>query len=187
MEQAVPGAVIVGGLRFVPLIGTDELREGIARVARELSARYAESLPLVVCVLNGAAMFHADLVRRMPIPLHLDYIRVSSYGDAMESSGTIIFTTECSTRISGRNVIICDDIVDTGRTARYLRRYFKDQGAVSVAVAALLYKRDADQTGEEPEFFAFEIPNRFVVGFGLDYQQEGRNLPALHVLDEIPS
>jgi len=177
---------MIGGLRFVPLIGEDDLRRGIGHVARNISIRYRDALPLMVCVLNGAAMFHADLVRLMPIPLHLDYIRVSSYGGGMESSGTIIFTAEPSTRIAGRNVIICDDIVDTGRTARRLREYFMEQGAASVAVAVLLYKREADLAGDVPEFVAFEIPDRFVVGFGLDYRQEGRNLPAIHVLDDVP-
>lgn len=179
--------VVVGGLRFVPMIEPEVLQERIAHLAAEITRRYADSRPVMVCVLNGAAMFHADLVRMMPVPLELDYIRASSYAGGMESSGTIIFTAECSTQVAGRHVIICDDIVDTGRTARRLKSYFREQGAASVAVATLLYKREADLVGDEPEFFAFEIPNRFVVGFGLDYRQEGRNLPAVYVLDDLPS
>ncbi len=185
-DVAYPGAVRVGGMRFVPMIGPDELRTGIAGLAGGLTARYADTLPLLVCVLNGAAIFHADLARMLPFPLQLDYIRVSSYQGGMESSGTIIFTTECSTQITGRHVIICEDIVDTGRTAERLKRYFTDGGAASVAVAALLYKREADLVGAPPEYVAFEIPDRFVIGFGLDYMQEGRNLPAVYVLDDTP-
>ncbi len=178
--------MIVREKRFVPMIPADVLRQGIGRVADRLADRYADAFPVMVCVLNGAAMFHADLVRMMPIPLQLDYLRVSSYGGGMQSSGTIIFTTECSTQIAGRHVIICEDIVDTGRTARRLREYCAEQDAASVALATLLYKREADMIGDEPEYVAFEIPDRFVIGYGLDYMQEGRNLPAIYVLDDIP-
>lgn len=177
-------AVAIGGLRFVPLLGADELRRGIARVAGELTARYAGCQPVMLCVLNGAAIFHADLVRMMPIPLEVDYVRVSSYLGEMASSGTIIFTADASTQLAGRNVIVVEDIVDTGRTAERLRRHLLEQGAASVEVAALLYKADADLVGRRPDYVAFDLPNRFVVGFGLDYMQQGRNLPALYVLDD---
>jgi hypoxanthine phosphoribosyltransferase len=153
-------------------------------VAARITEEYERSVPLMVCVLNGAAIFHADLIRMMPIPLEVDYIRVASYHGTMASSGTIIFTAECSTRIEGRRVIIVEDIVDTGRTVQRLREYFIERGAASVAAAALLYKREADIMGREPEFLAFAIPNRFVVGFGLDYGGEGRNLPAIYMLED---
>jgi hypoxanthine phosphoribosyltransferase len=179
-------SVVIGDLRFVPMIEPGELREGVARVAAELAARWAGELPLMVCVLNGAAIFHADLVRMMPFPLEVDYLRVSSYQGGIASSGTIIFTANLSTQVTGRNVIVVEDIVDTGRTAEWLRRYLLENGAGTVEVAALLYKREADRVGRRPEYVAFEIPDRFVVGYGLDYMQQGRNLSALHVLEDLP-
>jgi hypoxanthine phosphoribosyltransferase len=183
-----PGAdvsVMIDGLRFVPMIAAEELRHGIAAVADLLVERYRERNPLMVCVLNGAAIFHADLIRLMPIPLEVDYLRVSSYNGGLSSSGTIIFTASVSTQLAGRNVIVVEDIVDTGRTVDRLREYFMEGGAASVEVASLLYKREAHTVGDPPEYVAFEIPNRFVVGFGLDYRQRGRNLPAVYLLNDI--
>lgn len=180
-------SVTIGDLRFLPMISAEEIRNGIARLASELVERYRNGSqpPLLVCVLNGAAIFHADLIRMMAIPLEVDYLRVSSYGGGRESSGTIIFTAESGTQPEGRNVIVVEDIVDTGRTVERLREYFSQKGAASVEVASLLYKPEADLLRHPPEYVVFEIPNCFVVGYGLDYRQQGRNLPALYMLDML--
>ncbi len=178
------GPVVIGDRRFVPMIDETRLREGIARVAAEISARYADRVPLVVGVLNGGAIFHAELIRRMSIPLRVDYLRASSYHGGTESSGHVRFTAEPGTLTAGENVILVEDIVDTGRTAARLRRFFMERGAASVELATLLYKKEADVLGGAPEYVAFEIPDRFVVGFGLDYMELGRNIPAIYVLDE---
>ncbi|MDB5035886.1 MAG: Hypoxanthine-guanine phosphoribosyltransferase [Chlorobi bacterium] len=184
-EPAIGAPVMIDGLRFVPMIGSGEISRGIAAVAGALVERYRDRNPLMICVLNGAAIFHADLIRLMPIALEVDYVRVSSYDGGLSSSGTIIFTASASTQLTGRNVIVVEDIVDTGRTVDWLRGYFMERGAASVEVASLLYKREAHMMGNPPEYAAFEIPNRFVVGFGLDYRQQGRNLPAVYLLDDI--
>lgn len=102
----------------------------------------------------------------------------------MVSSDSLTFTAEPGTEIAGRNVIVVEDIIDTGRTASVLRRYFHRKGAASVKVAALLYKPEAADSNEQPDYVGFEIPNRFVVGYGLDYGEEGRNLAGIYVLDE---
>lgn len=186
-ETATYGlSISIGDLRFRRLIAYDELERRIDGLAGEISAAYDGKFPMLIGVLNGAAPFHADLTRAMEIPLTVDFLRVASYGDAMSSSGKLEFTAECGTPIAGRNVIIVEDIVDTGRTVRRLREYFVDNGAESVAVASLLYKREADLFGAPPEFIGFEIADRFVVGFGLDYKQEGRNLRHVYVLDDAP-
>ena len=174
--------VTVGGLRFTLMIGPEQIREGIDRIAVELAARYGAEDPVLVCVLNGGAIFHADLVRALRFPVELDYLRVSSYAGEMRSSGVISFSAAPGTRMAGRNVIIVEDIVDTGRTADRLREYFREQGAGSVVVATLLYKRDAHHVGSPPEYVVFDIPDRFVVGFGLDYHEQGRNLPGIYAL-----
>lgn len=181
------GATItLGDLSFRQLIDESTLRERIIELGREIATVYAEKRPLVIGVLNGGAPFHADLMRAMEIPLTVDYLRVASYGAGMISTGILDFTAECSTQIDGRYVIMVEDIVDTGRTVRRLREYFLAKGAVSVAVAALLYKREADLFGDPPDFVGFEIEDRFVVGFGLDYNQEGRNLRHIYVLEDAP-
>jgi len=186
MRQSVARSepVMIGALRFVGMIGAEVIEREVERLGSDLTSRYAGLNPILICVLNGAAIFHADLVRALRFPIELDYIRVSSYNGGLESSGTIIFTAEGSTRVEGRHVILVEDIVDTGRTVQRLREYFTEQGAASVSAAALLYKREADLIGRAPEFVAFEIPNRFVIGYGLDYMGQGRNLPAVYVLDD---
>jgi hypoxanthine phosphoribosyltransferase len=166
------------------MISADELASGIARVASQLTTQYAGLRPVVMCVLNGAALFHADLIRQLPFPLEVDYMRIASYHGGRTSTGTLIFTAEPGTQIRGRNVIVVEDIVDSGRTVESIREFCLNAGAETVEVAALLYKREAHQFGAPPEYVAFEIPDRFVIGFGLDYRNEGRNLPAVYVLDE---
>jgi hypoxanthine phosphoribosyltransferase len=176
---------MIGDLLFEEMIPPGAINAAIARIAGELSRNYAESSPLVVCVLNGAAIFHADLIRMMPIPLEVDYVRVASYHGGIASTGNVKFTAGPSTQIEGRNVILVEDIVDTGRTVDGLRRFFNDLGARSVVTAALLFKPDAHALGEPPEHRGFEIPNRFVVGFGLDYRHQGRNLPGIYVVKNV--
>jgi hypoxanthine phosphoribosyltransferase len=186
-SQTTAEIVSIGDLRFRRMIAADELAAGIARVASRLTGRYAGLKPVVICVLNGAALFHADLIRQLPFPLEVDYIRVASYHGGLSSSGSLIFTAEPGTQIRGRNVIVVEDIVDSGRTVESIRHFCMNAGAESVEVATLLYKREAQQFGAPPQYSAFEIPDRFVVGFGLDYQNEGRNLPAVYVLDDSAS
>jgi hypoxanthine phosphoribosyltransferase len=187
-EPLVEGETIsIGEFRFRRMITAEEIGRGIARVAVQLTGRYAGVKPVVLCVLNGAALFHADLIRQMPFPLEVDYMRVASYHGGLSSTGTLNFTAEPGTQIRGRNVIVVEDIVDSGRTVESIRDYCINAGAESVEVATLLYKRQAHQMGAPPEYAAFEIPDRFVIGFGLDYRNEGRNLPAVYVLDESAS
>jgi len=166
------------------MIPEEEIREQIRRIASQLTERYRQKNPLMLCVLNGAAFFHADLVRAMPIPLSVDYLRMSSYGEGMKSSGALTFTAYPGTEIGGRNVIVVEDIVDTGLTSARLREYLLQQGAKTVAVAALLFKPGAFRGDTPPEYIGLPIPDSFVVGFGLDLAQQGRNFPAIYVLDE---
>lgn len=176
--------ISVGGRVFKLMIHEHELRQQINRIANELTEQYRQKNPLMMGVLNGAAIFHADLIREMPIPLSVDYLRVSSYGEGMQSSGALNFTAYPSTEIVGRNVIVVEDIVDSGHTSARLRHYLFQQGAASVAVAALLFKPTSFRGEPPPEFIGVEIPDSFVVGFGLDFAQQGRNLPAIYVLDD---
>jgi hypoxanthine phosphoribosyltransferase len=176
--------VEIGGLLFRRMIDEDRIIGRIAQMGEELSAALAAELPLMIGVLNGGAIFHSELIRAMPIPLTVDYLRVASYGDGTTSSGNLTFSADCGTEIGGRNVILVEDIVDTGRTVLRLRDHLLARGAKSVAVAALLYKREADLFEGPPEYVGFEIPDRFVIGFGLDYRQEGRNLRHIYALEE---
>ena len=183
-----PEAIVLKGKRFVPLLSREEVERAVEEIASALERVFVNEEgsdpPLFVCVLKGGTLFFADLIRRLRFPVHLDFVRASSYGEEMVSSGSLTFTAEPGTEIRGRNVIIVEDIIDTGRTATALRRYFHRKGAASVQVAALLYKPEAGGEGEEPEYSGFRIPDRFVVGYGLDYGEEGRNLAGIYVHED---
>lgn len=194
MESRAPAAgpivaepIVIGDLRFVPMISAERIAEAVADIAARITERHRDRDPLVVCVLSGAAPLHADLLRLLSFPLEADYLRVESYHGGLDSSGAINFTAEPGTFPAGRNVILVDDIVDTGRTVARLREYYTSRGASIVEVATLLYKREADVIGHTPEYVGIEIENRFVVGYGLDYQGRGRNLPAIYGLERFPA
>lgn len=169
----------LGGQRFVPMISPQDIAVAIDRIAGDLTLRHFRSVPILLGVLSGAAPFHADLARRLEFPLELDYIRVSSYRGGIAPSGEMTIAAHPSTQMAGRNVIVVDDIVDTGGTLRMLVDYVVDRGASLVETAALLYKPGADTRGALPDYVGFHIPDVFVVGYGLDYHGLGRNLPGV--------
>lgn len=157
----------------------DEARiaERIRGLADEIGARYtAEDRLLVIVLLKGSFLFAADLVRALRIPVHVDFMSVSSYGDARVSSGTV--RVECDTRIpvAGRNVLLVEDIVDSGVTLDHVTDLLLDRGARTVQSCALLHKRIATLR-HEPGFVGFDAPNAFLVGYGLDHAEDFRHLP----------
>lgn len=177
--QNPPAAVTLGGQRFVPMISPQDIAIALDRIAGDITLRHSRSVPILLGVLSGAAPFHADLARRLEFPLELEYIRVSSYRGDIAPSGEMTIAAHPSTQMAGRNVIVVDDIVDTGGTLRMLVDYVIDRGASLVETAALLYKSGADARGTPPDHVGFHIPNVFVVGYGLDYHGLGRNLPGV--------
>jgi hypoxanthine phosphoribosyltransferase len=168
------------------LITADEIAERVHELGRLLSKDYAGRDPLLVGVLKGAVVFLADLIRAADIPLATDFIAVSSYGDTTRSSGVVKITADLSLSIEERHVVLVEDIIDTGRTISYLKRNFQTRHPASVRVMALLDKIERRVVVVEPEYTGFAIPNRFVVGYGLDYLGLYRNLPCIAVLEEDP-
>jgi hypoxanthine phosphoribosyltransferase len=175
-------SVTVRGRRFVPLISPEEINRAVERVAAAIVASHVVD-PLFLCVLKGGAFFLTDLVRRIPLPATIAFVRSTSYGEGMRSSGEPTFTEDAGTHIEGRDVIIVEDIVDTGVTVTRLRERLREQGAASVRTAAFLYKPHGAGGAERPDYCGFDIPDRFVIGYGLDYAEEGRHLPGVYVLE----
>lgn len=139
--------------------------------------------PLFVAVLNGSFIFAADLLRELPFSPQLAFIKVASY-QGMSSSGRVELISDLTESVDGRNLVLLEDVVDSGLTVAFLKELFVSRGAKSVKVAALLFKPDALKTGTAPEYAAFEIRNEFVIGYGLDYDGIGRNLKEIHILAE---
>jgi hypoxanthine phosphoribosyltransferase len=165
------------------LISEETLQARVREIAAELDAEYGNDVPLLVGVLNGAAVFMSDLMRAMTVPLEIDFMAVSSYGNATKSSGVVQIIKDLSKPIEGRRLIVVEDIVDSGLTLRYLLDVLGRRNPADIRVVALLTKRKPDSVEVQEDHIGFEIPDEFVVGYGLDYAGKYRNLPYVAVLD----
>lgn len=170
---------------FVPYISNEEIEKAIDRLAQELQAVHSkdEQAPILLCVLNGAIMFTAELMKRLDFPCELMSIKLSSY-EGTQSQGIVRETLGLEADITGRNVIICEDIVDTGNTIAYLQKLLKEKGAAKVEVCTMLLKPEVYKQDFRLDYVGMEIPARFIVGFGLDYDQLGRNTKDIFVLND---
>jgi len=164
------------------LITEKEIEEKVRELGRILSKEYEGKNPLVICVLRGGAPFMTDLVRRMDIPLEMDFMAVSSYGASTQSSGVVRIVKDLDTSVEDRHVIIVEDIIDSGLTLSYLIDIIERRNAASVKVVTLLDKPARRTVDFKPDYCGFQIPDAFVVGYGLDYAEKYRNLPYIGIL-----
>jgi hypoxanthine phosphoribosyltransferase len=164
------------------LIGTEELQAKVTELGRQISEDYRGRNPLLICLLRGAVVFLSDLIRAADIPLEMDFMAISSYGDSTESSGVVRLMMDLKSNITGRNVLIVEDIVDTGRTLAYILDNLRTRRPADVKVCALLSKPSRREIEVELDYLGFDIPDKFVVGYGLDYAENYRNLPFIGVL-----
>jgi hypoxanthine phosphoribosyltransferase len=167
------------------LISRDEIAARVAELGEAIGRDYAGRSPLLVGVLKGAVVFTADLLRAIPLPSAMDFMAVSSYGSGTRSSGVVRLTADLSISIEGRDVIIVEDVIDSGRTISYLRRNLATRHPRSLALCVLLDKVARREVDVEVDYVGFAIPDEFVVGYGLDYDGRHRNLADLAVLDPI--
>lgn len=165
------------------LIGPDELSARVRTLGREISDTYRGSVPLLISVLKGGVVFLTDLMRAITIPHHIDFLQVSSYEGGTKTTGTVRIMSDLGSNIAGRDVLVVEDIVDTGLTLTYLLKQLEIRGPKSLRVCALLSKPEARRVDVPVAFLGFEIPNEFVVGYGLDYEEKYRNLPYIGILD----
>lgn len=164
------------------LITEDEIHAKLAELARRVEVDYAESTPLLVGVLKGAVMVMADFARELQTHVDMDWMAVSSYGAGTESSGVVRILKDLDTDIAGRDVLIVEDIIDSGLTLSWLLQNLRSRGAKSVKILALLRKPESIKVEVDVEYIGFDIPPAFVVGYGLDYAERYRNLRAVGVL-----
>jgi len=165
------------------LIPRSEIDRRIHELATQLSAEFAGSELIALCVLKGAIFFTADLVRAMTIDVALDFIQVSSYGAQKYSSGVVTILKEPQLDMHGKAVLILEDIIDSGLTIREVHRYIQSRGATVAKVAAILDKKASRKVPFDADYVGFTIEPHFVVGYGLDHAERYRNLPEIYVLD----
>lgn len=166
------------------LVTPERLKERIRELGAEITRDYEGSNLLLIGVLKGSVFFMADLARSIDLPLEMDYMAVSSYGNATESSGVVRMLKDLDAPIAGRDVLIVEDIIDSGRTLSYLVELLEQRGPASIEICTLLTKPERLEVEIDCRYIGFEIPNRFVVGYGLDYAERYRNLEYICCLDE---
>ena len=166
------------------LLDEQDIKDIVKKVGAEITRDYADKNPLVIAVLRGAVVFMADIMRAIECPLSIDFMAVSSYGDGVKSSGVVRIVKDLDTKIEGRHVIIVEDVLDSGLTLSYLVRMLKSRNPASIEIAAFLVKDiEGKRPAIDPRYVGTYVPDKFVVGYGLDYAERYRNLPFVGVLN----
>ena len=161
---------------------SEDIQRRVAELGREISVDYDHTTPVLVSVLKGAVVFLADLMRHISIPNEIDFMSVSSYQGGTQSTGVVKILMDLKTNITDRDVLIVEDIIDTGLTLTYLEKILRARKPRSLRVCTLLNKADARTEDLEIDYVGFDIPNEFVIGYGLDYDEKYRNLPFIGVM-----
>ncbi|NMO97761.1 hypoxanthine phosphoribosyltransferase [Paenibacillus lemnae] len=164
------------------LISEEEIQAKVKELGEKLSTAYKDRDPLVICVLKGAFIFMADLVKNITVPIELDFMAVSSYGASTKSSGVVKIIKDLDQSVEGRDVLIVEDIIDSGLTLSYLIKLLENRKAKSVSVVTLFDKPTGRTVELEADYKGFVIPDAFIVGYGLDYTEHYRNLPYIGIL-----
>jgi hypoxanthine phosphoribosyltransferase len=167
-----------------PLFTAEQIQERVAALGAEIARDYRDTTPLLICVLKGALLFASDLMRATDLRLGLEFMAISSYGASTRSSGEVKIVKDLDVPIEGRDILVVEDIVDTGLTLSYLLANLRSRGARSVRLAALLDKWERREREVQIDYLGFKIPDAFVVGYGLDFAERYRNLPFIAVLKD---
>lgn len=170
--------------KCIPVISRDEIQTAVARLAGELNRDYRGKEPLVIGVLRGSFVFLADLVRMLDFPLEIDFIRLASYETGKESAGEVRVLLDVGMPVAGRHLIVVEDIVDTGITAAWLVEHLKERAPLSVKLCALVDKPSRRRVPVTIDYLGLTVPDKFLVGYGLDWSQKYRNLPDICALEE---
>lgn len=165
------------------MLTEEEVDKRISELGKKISENYAGKEVHLVCVLKGGSFFMCELAKRITVPVTLDFMSVSSYGGDTKSSGVVKIVKDLDEPLKGKNVLVVEDIVDSGRTLSYLLELLNQRGPESLALCTLLDKPDRRVTDVKVDYTGFEIPDEFVVGYGLDYDQRYRNLPFIGVVE----
>lgn len=177
-------SIIIGKDKFITLFSEEQIQQRIKELALKISEDYKSTVPIFIGVLNGSFLFMSDLIRYVKLDCEIDFFKLSSYGDAKISSGRVKLLKELNCEVNGRDIIIVEDIVDTGLSLRYIEKLFANKKPNSMKVVSLLVKPESLKYKVKIDYIGFEIPNKFVIGYGLDFAQKYRNLRRIYVLND---
>ena len=175
-------AKLYGDLSRV-LVTREEIAQAVAKLGRQITEDYQGKELMLVGILKGAIVFFSDLLREIDLPVKTEFMAVSSYGASTKTTGVVNLVKDLTVDITGMHVLIVEDIVDSGMTLSYLSKYLSTRGAASIRIATLLDKPERRRVELNADYFCFTIPDEFVVGYGLDFNEKYRNLPDIGVLD----
>ncbi|MCW9066356.1 MAG: hypoxanthine phosphoribosyltransferase [Ignavibacteriaceae bacterium] len=179
-----PEKLLIGTDEFVPLLTEEQIQNRIKELAEQISSDYKSSVPVFIGVLNGSFLFMSDLIRYLTINCEIDFFKLSSYGDAKISSGNVKLLKELNCEVNDRDIVIVEDIVDTGLSIKYIEELFAEKSPNSMKVVSLLVKPGSLKYDVKIDYIGFKIPNKFVIGYGLDFAQKYRNLRGIYILNE---
>ena len=179
-----PESVVVGNEKFVKLFSEEVIQKRIKELGEQISSDYKGKVPVLIGILNGSFLFMSDLIKHIDLECEVDFLKLSSYGDAKISSGNVTMLKELNCEVNGRDLIIVEDIVDSGLSIRFMEELIERQKPSSVRVVSLLVKPGSLKYEVKIDYIGFEIPGLFVIGYGLDYAQKFRNLRSIYVLSE---
>ncbi len=174
-------AKIYGDLEKI-LVTREQIAKAVRDMGRQLTQDFAGKEPVMICILKGASVFFTDLIREIDLPLTTEFMAVSSYGSSTKSTGVVKIVKDLDKPVTGRDVVLVEDIVDSGMTLSYLKKVFANREAASVSIVTLLDKPARRRVDLQVQYSCFNIPDAFVVGYGLDYDEKYRNLPDIGVL-----
>ncbi len=169
----------INGKKFIPYIAFEEIENAIINIANQIHDEYKDEVPVFIGVLNGVVMFMSDFLKNYPGPCEISFLKLASY-EGTSSTGNVKIQMDIPISVEGRHVVILEDIVDTGNTLVELHRILKEKNVKSLKIATLLFKPDAYKKDLEVDLIGLSIPDKFVVGYGLDYDGFGRNLPDIY-------
>jgi hypoxanthine phosphoribosyltransferase len=178
-----PERLIIGNDEFIPLLSEEQIQNRVKELAVQISNEYARTVPVFIGVLNGSFLFMSDLIRYLNINCEIDFFKLSSYGDAKISTGNVTLLKELNCEVNDKDIIIVEDIVDTGLSIKYIEKLFEEKRPRSMKVISLLVKPASLKYDVKIDYIGFKIPNKFVIGYGLDYAQKYRNLRGIYVLN----
>ncbi len=183
-DQKIKDVIHVGNEKFVPLITKEQIEKRVKELGEEISRDYKGKLPIFIGILNGSFIFMSDLIKNISINCEIDFFKLSSYGEQKISSGKVKLLKELNADINDRHIIIVEDIVDSGLSIDYIEKLISNFTPASMKVVSLLVKPNSLKYNVEINYIGFEIPDKFVIGYGLDYAQKYRNLNSIYVLSE---
>ena len=164
------------------LLSEDEIREKVRELGGKITADYKNSNLMLVTVLKGAVVFLADLMRQIDVPAEIDFMVVSSYGSGVKSSGVVKIVKDLDVTLAGKDILIVEDILDSGLTLSYIKELLESRGPRSIRIATLLDKPSRRKVDLQADYIGFSVPDEFVIGYGLDYDEKYRNLPYIGIL-----